>query len=98
MRVLCPDCRQPFVVEESLQQATGSVTCPAGHNFAFNDGVLEFLDSDLAQRLADFLVPFTAVRGRDDERLLDPAVLPTAARRRPCKATTSGGCGATTWP
>ena len=76
MRVLCPDCRRSFVVEEDLQQAAGSVACPAGHAFAVNDGVLEFLDSDLARRLADFLVPFTAVRGQDNKRLLDPAVYP----------------------
>lgn len=76
MHLLCPDCRQPFQIDDGLWPQSTSVACPSGHQFAVSDNVLEFLDADLAQRLADFLTPFSTVRASDDKRLVDPAIYP----------------------
>ena len=76
MQLLCPDCRRPFQIDDATWPQSAGIACPSGHEFAIRDGVLEFVDAVLAQRLADFLPPFSTIRAGDDKRLVDPAVYP----------------------
>ena len=68
MGLLCPDCRRPL--DES------ALTCPNGHRFHRQGGVLVLLDDDLAGRLAGFLEPFSRLRAAQGRRLTDPAAYP----------------------
>lgn len=76
MHLHCPDCRQPFTIDDGAWPNSAGVVCPTGHEFVVRDGVLELLDVELAKRLADFLTPFSALRASSNKRLIDPATYP----------------------
>lgn len=77
MRLLCPDCRLPFALQDDFSDwDQGAVACPAGHPFRVQAGVLELLDAPLARTLDGFLSSFGALRADEQRRLTDPALYP----------------------
>ena len=83
MRILCPICRDGFDVDpDSLQDgsltsaAECTVTCPQGHCFMVENGVLALLDNEFGGRLRAFLTSFSNVRAADGKRLVDPTAYP----------------------
>ena len=66
MRLCCPTCHSALPVD--------TLTCPNGHQFAEDNGVLVLLDAEFAGHLHAFTERTRAFRADEDKRLRDPAV------------------------
>lgn len=66
--MLCPSCR------ETLDATT--LSCPRGHRFGCEDGVLVLLDETFGRRLRAFAAGISAARAADGQRLPDPSIYP----------------------
>jgi SAM-dependent methyltransferase len=64
----CPTCHQPL--------APTGLSCPAGHVFAVQDGVLSLLDAPFAARLQVFNATLQQARSAAGQRMVDAAVYP----------------------
>ncbi|MCP4420602.1 MAG: methyltransferase domain-containing protein [Chloroflexi bacterium] len=66
MHLLCPNCRK------NLTPQTWS--CPNGHKFRYENGVLILLESAFGEKLHAFTTQFSKLRQKEGRRLMDSAV------------------------
>lgn len=84
MRLLCPNCREKLEIDDraladgfaSATTHLQSPTCPNGHVFNDEDGVLQLLTDDFAAELSRFTAVFSQMRTVTQKRLPDPSVYP----------------------
>ena len=70
MKLRCPNCQEAI----SYQPSAASLVCPNGHEFGWQNGVLQLLELGFSTKLHAFLEKFEPFRAKEGQRLEDKAI------------------------